>query len=383
MNTERLRQWLPLPVRRAAYRLGVARAGGLLTVEDEGQVARALVTLPPWNVDSITIEGPDLVARGWLLRLNDGRPVDLRVNGRLFTRVSMQESRPDLGALYSHISPHVDCGFTCAIPVLAATEGNEIEITVCDPSGHPISFSHVFNARRVHDPTPLPEPEQRRRVHGDTSPDAFLAVGYNVFRRLRDAAERARPHLFDGPVRMLDWGCGCARIARHFASVPGIEVTGVDVDADNVAWCASHLPFGKWMAVPLRPPTDLSTNSFDLVIGVSVFTHLKEAEQKAWLAELHRVTAPGGLVLASVHADAAVARGRDWPLALFLHWQNYGYVDGPSPDLDGCISEAGYYRTTYHHHGYIRRVWQEWFEILDVIPTLIGNLQDLVVLRKR
>jgi hypothetical protein len=88
-------------------------------------------------------------------------------------------------------------------------------------------------------------------------------------------------------------------------------------------------------------------------------------------------------VLASVHADAAVARERHWPLPIFLHWQRAGYVDGPSHDLDGCISEADYYRTTYHHRDYIRRVWKEWFDIVEIVPTLIGNLQDLVVLRNR
>jgi 2-polyprenyl-3-methyl-5-hydroxy-6-metoxy-1,4-benzoquinol methylase len=382
MKGEMLRKWLPLPVRRAAYRMGVAHADSLLTVEDEGRVAGALVTLPPWNVESVFVEGDDLVARGWLLRLAGSDPLDLRINGRSFRRISMQEPRPDIRALYSHISPHVDCGFTCAIPLAELGGSNEITIDVCGTVGRTLSPSHVFNTRLVHEPTPLPEPERMRRVHGDTRPEAFLNAGYNVFRRLRDAAERCNPHMFDKPVRMLDWGCGCARIARHFAAVPGVSVTGVDIDADNVAWCASHLPFGKWMTVPLRPPTGLE-ETFDLIIGVSVFTHLKEAEQRAWLAELHRLAAPGGLVLASVHADAAVARERHWPLPIFLHWQRAGYVDGPSHDLDGCISEADYYRTTYHHRDYIRRVWKEWFDIVEIVPTLIGNLQDLVVLRNR
>jgi hypothetical protein len=32
---------------------------------------------------------------------------------------------------------------------------------------------------------------------------------------------------------------------------------------------------------------------------------------------------------------------------------------------------------------YIRHRWSEYFEVLDVIPGYIGNVQDLVVLRKK
>lgn len=384
MNPHAWRHWLPLSARRSGYRLGIAKADHLLTVEEEGRVARTLLSFPPWNVDSLGIENGDLVARGWLLRRPDDGPVELRINGRPFERVSLNEPRHDIRSLYSHISPHVDCGFTATLSMAAVGAANDITIAVCrPPAAEPLSPSHLFDARLQHAASPLPEPDRMRRVHGDTRAEAFLTAGYNVFRRLQDAAVRAHPGLYDQPVRMLDWGCGCARIARHFATVKGVALTGIDIDADNVGWCASHLDFGRWAAVPLRPPTDLPVEAFDLVIGVSVFTHLKEADQKAWLAELHRVTAPGGLVLVSVHADAAVARERHWPLPIFLHWQRYGYVDGPSPDLDGWIAEPEYYRTTYHHHDYIRRVWREWFEILDIVPALVGNLQDLVVLRKR
>src|SRR5262249_616443 len=96
MNGDWLRTTLPLPIRQAAYRMGIANADHLLTVEEEGQLAKALVTLPPWNVESVVVEGNDLVARGWLLRCVDSGQLDLRINGRSFTRTSMREPRPDI-----------------------------------------------------------------------------------------------------------------------------------------------------------------------------------------------------------------------------------------------------------------------------------------------
>jgi ubiquinone/menaquinone biosynthesis C-methylase UbiE len=46
---------------------------------------------------------------------------------------------------------------------------------------------------------------------------------------------------------------------------------------------------------------------FDLVIPYSVFTHLTREVQKAWLAEMRRVIAPGGLLIASVHGQFAAS----------------------------------------------------------------------------
>ena len=39
---------------------------------------------------------------------------------------------------------------------------------------------------------------------------------------------------------------------------------------------------------------------FDLIFNHSVFTHLDENYQDAWLAELERVTKPGGVLVLSV-----------------------------------------------------------------------------------
>src|SRR5262249_14848680 len=48
--------------------------------------------------------------------------------------------------------------------------------------------------------------------------------------------------------------------------------------------------------------------SFDLVYAFSVFTHLPESLQLAWMGELRRVLRPGGYLLISLHGEGHVTK---------------------------------------------------------------------------
>jgi SAM-dependent methyltransferase len=104
---------------------------------------------------------------------------------------------------------------------------------------------------------------------------------------------------FEGK-RVLDFGCGAGRTLRHFLgeAAAGTEVWGADIDAPSIDWLAGNLcpPLHAVRCGP-APPLPFADGSFDLVWALSVFTHL--VEPMAWLAELHRVLAPGGCLIAS------------------------------------------------------------------------------------
>jgi SAM-dependent methyltransferase len=228
---------------------------------------------------------------------------------------------------------------------------------------------------------PWPDPVRRRRVHGDTDLTAFRRLGGTAFLQLREALRRClSADLTDFP-RVLDWGCGCGRVLRHFADLPGCRVTGVDVDADNVEWSREHLPFADFATVPLHPPTALPAGGFDLAFGVSVFTHLREPDQFEWLAELARVVRPGGVVLVTYHGAAAVATSR-LPKALHERLGRHGFLDFANELYDAALPEPDYYRNTYHTDEYIRREWGKYFEVTTLLPLWIGS-QNLAVLRRR
>ncbi len=114
---------------------------------------------------------------------------------------------------------------------------------------------------------------------------------------------------------VLDWGCGCGRIARQLIQQrPQPErYLGLDVHRDMVRWCRENLapwaaqfhfehhdarnpslnPRGRAEALPL--PVD--GEEVSLFIAWSVFTHVLPATASFYLAEMARVLRPGGLGL--------------------------------------------------------------------------------------
>lgn len=150
------------------------------------------------------------------------------------------------------------------------------------------------------DGMPVPPPRLRLLVDGRTGDaDAFLRLGAQMCSAIQGAvaaagvpAERVRA--------ILDFGCGCGRVARHWAAVEGPEVYGCDYNPDLVAWCTANLPHLRVTRNQLAPPTPYVTGSFDLVYALSVFSHLDEVLQRGWLTEFRRLLRPGGLLVLSV-----------------------------------------------------------------------------------
>ncbi|HNT37279.1 MAG TPA: class I SAM-dependent methyltransferase, partial [bacterium] len=128
------------------------------------------------------------------------------------------------------------------------------------------------------------------------------------------------------------------------------------------------------------PPTSFQAESFDLVLGLSIFTHLNEQDQFAWLSELRRLSCKGALILVSVHGEPAICRLGE-PSALWTYRASSGFLDlGANHDLKGILPESSY-RSIYHSPTYIRDNWSRYFTVLRVIPGYFWGYQDLVVLR--
>ena len=219
----------------------------------------------------------------------------------------------------------------------------------------------------------VPPPRLRHRVHGATDLTSFLDAGRANFAALNAALAKARVAP-QGAWTVLDFGCGCGRTAlwwtRRFADH---RFFGVDIDAEAVAWDREHLP-GAFETIDPRPPTRFEDGFFDVILAISVFTHLDRDLQDAWLEELRRLARPGGLVLASVHSEQAARR---LPGAARGALGRNGIVFVRHNAMPGVFPD--FYQTTYHARDYVEGHWSQFFQVVARVG--LGD-QDLVVLRR-
>jgi SAM-dependent methyltransferase len=357
----------------------------------DGRRLADLMTRAQWSVDHIELTPDGVEMHGWAVAR--GLPATdavFLVNGRQFDAVQYPLARDDIAGLFWYLPEARASGFNCrartSLDDLFSQGFAEFRWAAREGASrdHAEALSHCCNyyADPRLDALPLPDPVRRRRVHGADLEGPFRIEGASAFVKLRRALQDTVGRDFPDFRRILDWGCGCGRSTRHFAALGDGRLLGVDIDADNIAWCSTHLPFGRFQVVPLHPPTALESAAFDLVLGVSVFTHLREAEQFRWLDELRRVAAPGAILLVTVHGDATVCRS-SLSQSQFAELMTHGFLDaGLNPDLEGAIAESDYYRNSFQRTAYIRDRWSPYFEIVAVVPGYIGSFQDLVVLRR-
>ena len=174
--------------------------------------------------------------------------------------------------------------------------------------------------------------------------------------------------------RILDFGCGCGKVARHWANLEGPEIHGCDYNPELVRWCQRNLPFMKVKTNQLAPPTPYDSGSFDVVYALSVFTHLPESLQRAWAAELRRILRPGGVLLLTTLGARFTERLSAERRAEF----EAGRIVVQRPRLAGenlCIA--------IHPEPYVRQDLLADFSVLTVADcSSDGMFQDAYVARR-
>jgi SAM-dependent methyltransferase len=117
---------------------------------------------------------------------------------------------------------------------------------------------------------------------------------------------------------LLDIGCGSGRFARHLLTAPHLFrgiYRGFDIDARSIDWARKNIPNGSadvaFTHVDLvnrnyHPGGRLNAeeyrfgyedNTFDVVLAMSVFTHLLPPTMETYFREIARVMKPTGKAL--------------------------------------------------------------------------------------
>lgn len=285
--------------------------------------------------------------------------------------------RADVGKVHKHIPHAKNSGFNITVPMSDGTASKIVDISLVGLlRGKPIGKMETFFSTAVKQPD-YP-PHLMDRVVATRSADFFWSMAFRAFREFWKGVCR---HKEPGEIkRMLDWGCGCGRLIPFFQQLTGIpEVYGCDIDSEPIEWCTENLPEADFKVIPPYPPTDYPDNSFDLVIGFSVFTHLTREIQHDWLKEMKRVIAPGGLLLVTTHGDYII---NTLPRKMRDNCMETGFNDDHRDTHFDGDAPHDYYRGTYQTEKYTREVFGQYFDILEYIGDGAMNMQDLVIMKK-
>jgi SAM-dependent methyltransferase len=344
-----------------------------------------ILTPESWCIEDVKFDGEILEISGWALPpAGQHSRVAFMVNDQFFEQIEYPLSRADVGQVF-WFKPGADkAAFRCRTPITRDEFFKNGSATLkCVDRETALPFREEFNWYYPDDSgaPPLPDPQRRKRVAGNESAEVFRLEGQSTFKKLDLALRRVGQDGLSQFQNILDWGCGCGRTARNFHELSGAKFTGVDIDWDNLNWCKANLGFGQFQDVPLHPPTRLEPDSFDLLFGISVFSHLAEPQQREWLQELHRIARPGAFLLMSVLGETTACQMK-MDASHWKEWRKAGIFSLRNIDLQGYIDDDDYYCNTYMTNDYIRRVWSNYFRVVEIIPAYIGNQQDLVILQK-
>jgi len=232
---------------------------------------------------------------------------------------------------------------------------------------------------------PVPPKTLRTLVGPDPGIEGFLATGQRSVNDLKRALESVNRTL-ESFESVLDFGCGCGRQIRWLADIPKpCRLHGTDVYVSAIRWNRRHLHFAEFESNGFYPPLPYPDGKFDLIYAISVFTHLNENDQSAWIDELRRVASPAAIVVLTTQGHYALDAIRKGFLAgsadFAARLNRHGDLS-----QEGAIFEpyarGGNYGMTFHDPDYVRARWGQRFRIVKFIPKGMDGWQDVTIMEK-
>lgn len=231
-----------------------------------------------------------------------------------------------------------------------------------------------FRKAGAPDGMPLPSPWLIHEVSGVYDQKSFFENGVQGANCIRKNLAKNNLSI-DTFASILDFGCGCGRVLRHWRSLQPSRLCGTDYNPRLVNWCRENLPFAKCQVNTLSAHLDYADNQFDFIYAISVFTHLTEDLQAQWRDELYRILKSGGCCLFTFqgtrHQHKLTSAERELFISGSLVVQQERY-----PGMNTC--------QVYHPESYVRDLFGAGAEVVDFIPGGAEDAggQDVVIVRK-
>jgi SAM-dependent methyltransferase len=208
---------------------------------------------------------------------------------------------------------------------------------------------------------PVPPEYLRFRIGNREDVDHFLGVGRKLYWDLKQQLKIINKDIASFSS-VLDFGCGCARVLRYFSKDDHQQLFGADIDHETINWCKNSLcELATFDHINAFEKTHYEDNAFDLIYGISVFTHLPEDMQHFWLNELKRITAPGGYVILSVHGPELLPQDEVVTHQILIDKGFYYRLE-----KHGTLGLPEFYQTAFHTDDYIAQVWSRYFDVIKI-----------------
>jgi 2-polyprenyl-3-methyl-5-hydroxy-6-metoxy-1,4-benzoquinol methylase len=227
------------------------------------------------------------------------------------------------------------------------------------------SFERALSLRAkrgpdAHEGVAIPPAHLITAVSGTPHVDRFLDGGHKAASGIRDIL-RKNGYDVERLPSILDFGCGCGRVLRWWKGLSkgGIELHGTDYNRKLATWADINLPFAKVAVNRLKPPTQYPNSRFDFIYAISVFTHLPEQHQIAWMTEFRRLLRPDGLLFLSLHGASYRYRFSN------SEWRRFSSGELVVRRRVGAGSNLC---NTFHPELYVRNVLSKGFRVIDFIP---------------
>lgn len=229
-------------------------------------------------------------------------------------------------------------------------------------------------------------PSERHQIGTNGSAgEGALKEMYNFYLKIKEIGNKYLPS-FGPQSTVLDFGCGWGRTTRFFLrDLYSYNIFGVDVDPTMVNITRGCMQHGNYSVIDPQPPIPFEDGKFDIVYAYSVFSHLAESVQHAWLTEFRRILKPEGLICLTVQPRRFIGfidslRNRpernNWEEMLIKSFGDtqelYAQYDRGEfiyrPNGSG-VRTSDFYGDAIVPVRYVQNRWSEYFLIRDFIEN--------------
>jgi SAM-dependent methyltransferase len=165
---------------------------------------------------------------------------------------------------------------------------------------------------------------------GDRGIGAFKFVEATMrhYEALRQIVEQSFGG-FDGVGSLLDFASGYGRLTRALLQrMPAERIWVSDIYAEAIDWQVRNFGVNGFASAP-DPAALAHDRKHDLIFVGSLFSHLPADLFRAWLARLHGMLTPRGVLAFSVHDQSILPAGEvmDETGIRFFPWSESGSLD--------------------------------------------------------